>query len=252
MQAGGLISIHALREEGDELSADYQGEWENFYPRPPRGGRLVSCCTRRGVMSFLSTPSARRATSSSTSFSKHSAISIHALREEGDLDDDVARLGVGISIHALREEGDRPRGWTPPPPPDFYPRPPRGGRRASASVSSSSPSHFYPRPPRGGRPPTLRTVKILSNFYPRPPRGGRLRVLQAQDQTERISIHALREEGDPVPEMPCSLSARFLSTPSARRATHRGRDRVHAPYISIHALREEGDCGDCGKATTLK
>ena len=33
----------------------------------------------------------------------------------------------------------------------------------------------------------------------------------------------------------------FLSTPSARRATHRGRDCIHAPYISIHALREEGD-----------
>ena len=33
---------------------------------------------------FLSTPSARRATSSSTSSSKHSQISIHALCEEGD------------------------------------------------------------------------------------------------------------------------------------------------------------------------
>ena len=39
-------------------------------------------------------------------------ISIHALREEGDLDDDVARLGVGeISIHALREEGDQLSGF---------------------------------------------------------------------------------------------------------------------------------------------
>ena len=34
------ISIHALREEGDEASAE-QGRWRNsnFYPRPPRGGR---------------------------------------------------------------------------------------------------------------------------------------------------------------------------------------------------------------------
>ena len=35
------ISIHALREEGD---ADYLGlptKVEDFYPRPPRGGRLL-------------------------------------------------------------------------------------------------------------------------------------------------------------------------------------------------------------------
>ena len=33
-------------------------------------------------------------------------ISIHALREEGDLDCDLEDLIVRISIHALREEGD--------------------------------------------------------------------------------------------------------------------------------------------------
>ena len=36
-----------------------------------------------------------------------STISIHALREEGDLDSDPPEpRPVGISIHALREEGD--------------------------------------------------------------------------------------------------------------------------------------------------
>ena len=34
----------------------------NFYPRPPRGGRLISLRVLRSVMVFLSTPSARRAT----------------------------------------------------------------------------------------------------------------------------------------------------------------------------------------------
>ena len=35
-------------------------------------------------------------------------ISIHALREEGDLDSDPPEpRPVGISIHALREEGDQ-------------------------------------------------------------------------------------------------------------------------------------------------
>ena len=34
---------------------------------------------------------------------------------------------------------------------------------------------------------------------------------------------------------------RFLSTPSARRATPHRRDRHERRDISIHALREEGD-----------
>ena len=60
-------------------------------------------------------------------------------------------------------------------------------------------------------------------------------------QYDQISIHALREEGDPCSRFrPCSCS-RFLSTPSARRATRPL--RLHPPHthISIHALREEGD-----------
>ena len=58
---------------------------EDFYPRPPRGGRRLRLCA--------------------ADLGGH--ISIHALREEGDgcklrnLRDVEA-----ISIHALREEGD--------------------------------------------------------------------------------------------------------------------------------------------------
>ena len=44
----------------------------------------MSCCTRRGVMSFLSTPSARRATADELGELITNRISIHALREEGD------------------------------------------------------------------------------------------------------------------------------------------------------------------------
>ena len=33
------ISIHALREEGDKLTATRLPIFRNFYPRPPRGGR---------------------------------------------------------------------------------------------------------------------------------------------------------------------------------------------------------------------
>ena len=33
------ISTHALREEGDQGIFTFRTPWENFYPRPPRGGR---------------------------------------------------------------------------------------------------------------------------------------------------------------------------------------------------------------------
>ena len=58
-----LISIHALREEGDGLQLPHFALPENFYPRPPRGGRLGRTVFR----------------------ARNRWISIHALREEGDL-----------------------------------------------------------------------------------------------------------------------------------------------------------------------
>ena len=56
-----------------------------------------------------------------------------------------------------------------------------------------------------------------------------------------ISIHALREEGDVQCERPSKAGKKFLSTPSARRATFQIRRHRDAGDISIHALREEGD-----------
>ncbi len=56
------ISTHALREEGDAVK---HGQWiydENFYPRPPRGGRPRVPRFRATLAEFLPTPSARRAT----------------------------------------------------------------------------------------------------------------------------------------------------------------------------------------------
>ena len=104
-----LISIHALREEGD---------------RTVDGVNLAEEL-------FLSTPSARRATVAPPPLRGVPDISIHALREEGDVlrtamcrpvayfyprpprgGRRVARavraVIVDISIHALREEGDLP------------------------------------------------------------------------------------------------------------------------------------------------
>ena len=57
------ISIHALREEGDRQGRSIKGYALHFYPRPPRGGRPQTAHKVNAKRAFLSTPSARRATS---------------------------------------------------------------------------------------------------------------------------------------------------------------------------------------------
>ena len=169
----------------------------DFYPRPPRGGRRYPIEIVEDATLFLSTPSARRATIAVCPTTGQISISIHALREEGDLD---------------------------------------------AVQWRCAHLHFYPRPPRGGRPRPCRPSSARREyFYPRPPRGGRQRGQQCGQCPYRISIHALREEGDPALLLVSSLMIyfyprpprggrrfasfggnlvdQFLSTPSARRAT---------------------------------
>ena len=83
---------------------------KDFYPRPPRGGRPSRLPQTYTEYIFLSTPSARRATTNLKNKSEYGVISIHALREEGDNQRlFMLILLYGISIHALREEGDAVR-----------------------------------------------------------------------------------------------------------------------------------------------
>ena len=79
--------------------------------------------------------------------------------------------------------------------------------------------HFYPRPPRGGRRIPAARRMWQRYFYPRPPRGGRPFQQVPLGLLRRISIHALREEGDAMLFFSGSKHRKFLSTPSARRAT---------------------------------
>ena len=169
------ISIHALREEGDGSTSAASISALDFNPRPPRGGRLGLRYEGDNAKVFQSTPSARRATRSKVLRMGRRVISIHALREEGD--------AFSIIWECLRRY--------------FNPRPPRGGRRRWQRAHQKNCHHFNPRPPRGGR---------------------RLLVVSSHD-TKKISIHALREEGDP-----CN-----------------GGQNLPRSRISIHALREEGD-----------
>ena len=97
------ISIHALREEGDDLEERKAFVYELF----------------------LSTPSVRRATLHAVDKLRLLVISIHALREEGDAYITITTADIAlISIHALREEGDWNTLRTTFPIWNFSPRPP--------------------------------------------------------------------------------------------------------------------------------
>ena len=215
------VYIHALREEGDTFHLDHlqrfpqflstpsarratavrpsmrQCQFWYFYPRPPRGGRqdiytianaLVkisihalreegdcrACRQRNRREEFLSTPSARRATRLPCCVSLGSDISIHALREEGDnvLESTIAGVGKFLS--------------TP------------SARRATISVLlvALSLSNFYPRPPRGGRRYRSAAYNATIKFLSTPSARRATKRCRPCHTQCRISIHALREEGD--------------------------------------------------------
>ena len=123
---------------------------------------------------FLSTPSARRATRSVRGLVFFTWISIHALREEGD----IASLACS-SVN-----------------PSFLSTP--SVRRATAGEDNDKKlgDYFYPRPPRGGRRECIvdidSTTEISIHALREEGDGGN----QHGCLDERISIHALREEGD--------------------------------------------------------
>ena len=94
-------------------------------------------------------------------------------------------------------------------------------RRATSNTCGSSSSCLrFLSTPSARRATQLTTSRAvaLNDFYPRPPRGGRRAYAASTMQPQKISIHALREEGDAGWSYGLGLR-----------------------YISIHALREEGD-----------
>ena len=193
---------------------------EDFYPRPPRGGRQPFLAHQRCGPN----------------------ISIHALREEGDppsrrrpcrrkrfLSTPSARRatcfpprprrwGEFLSTPSARRATGRSAGC-PRHTADFYPRPPRGGRRALTEANTSAVTisiHalreegdamssfglplialFLSTPSARRATLEVRAVRrVGADFYPRPPRGGRQVCRAEAPAGQIISIHALREEGD--------------------------------------------------------
>ena len=170
-----MISIHALREEGDHPLPVCRNWKSNFYPRPPRGGRRQSSFLGCSRFLFLSTPSARRATGSGIAGSTDRRISIHALREEGD------------HPYSSWERGSN----------EFLSTP--SARRATMvrSYAPFSSQDFYPRPPRGGRPLVIlrKAVDDGISIHALREEGDQGSICNLT-RAGQISIHALREEGD--------------------------------------------------------
>ena len=216
----------------------------NFYPRPPRGGRPTSAASRSVLSQFLSTPSARRATCGLAAVQSGAdhfyprpprggrravvgdvgvavPISIHALREEGDtiLATTLAKT-YKISIHALREEGDVGVCRKQCNSQRFLSTP--SARRATAFVIFViTPFGIFLSTPSARR--ATRSEKgehMEENKFLSTPSARRATAFHTSvGELRRISIHALREEGD-MAALPSDLRAViFLSTPSARRAT---------------------------------
>ena len=98
---------------------------------------------------------------------------------------------------------------------------PSGWRATKYLIYDNGASQFLSTPSgwRATSTPTTGTRSSLY-FYPRPPGGGRRRDVSVIHHAVIISIHALRVEGDPAPELSLtSLATVFLSTPSGWRAT---------------------------------
>ena len=218
-----VISIHALRGEGDTAGFISQTSRSHFNPRPPWGGRQIDY----------------------KDLGHYSIISIHALRGEGDAEAMTALGAWNISIHALRGEGDSFGSFCFHPlrrisihalrgegdfllltlalsKSYFNPRPPWGGRPQRDNNLRSIRRNFNPRPPWGGRPLDLFIINTLTLGFQSTPSVGRATIFSRMIKLLiLISIHALRGEGDKERKPNNTIAPKFQSTPSVGRATMR-------------------------------
>ena len=172
-----VISIHALREEGDQDHHAKHHRLDDFYPRPPRGGRPFPHGTKLTA----------------------SQISIHALREEGDspwLQGQTRFRGFLSTPSARRatwfSEGDGCESE------NFYPRPPRGGRLNM--VNSIIICKRFLSTPSARRATKQDGSELVRDRFLSTPSARRATKYSAKEREGMaISIHALREEGDGCP-----------------------------------------------------
>ena len=200
------ISIHSLRMEGDKNLLQKHSWVLYFNPLPPHGGRQRVRHVQ-GRDRCISIHSLRMEGDCYVhKLHKNAFISIHSLRMEGDLEQRKKAIKkFNISIHSLRMEGD---GATP-----------IGFSRllfiSIHSLRMEGDLDFY---------------RFTSGFH--------------------ISIHSLRMEGDFLYLFYERSVNSFQSTPSAWRETQQCHFIVSIIGISIHSLRMEGDMLTGGNTRT--
>ena len=192
------VSIHATLAGGDQSKCIIIRRKRCFYPRHPRGWRPFA---------VWALPIPR-------------IVSIHATLAGGDFRSLDVLFLIIVSIHATLAGGDiqglsRTRyalKFLSTPPSRvatpffmaknsegvcFYPRHPRGWRRAVALRWHYRYLRFYPRHPRGWRLPK-QAASFYHNrcFYPRHPRGWRLKSAKSLAIISPVSIHATLAGGD--------------------------------------------------------
>ena len=168
-----------------------------FLSTPSARRATWRCHNKNSRGRFLSTPSARRATRCNLSvvYSSTIFLSTPSARRATHVVQ-VQLHHRAISIHALREEGDVPSSETTSVEGNFYPRPPRGGRPRSDAGCAALHGISIHALREEGDIHNMRCIGGNQNFYPRPPRGGRPATYPGATDPKLISIHALREEGD--------------------------------------------------------
>ena len=218
------LSIHALREESDHFNTSFLKMVMTFYPRSPRGERRCITVDGRTLTStFLSTLSARRATIS---------LEVFLIPQESFYPRSPRGERHSVQPQCFHTSST------------FYPRSPRGERPAVSIWDWTSAFAFYPRSPRGERrkrclPHSLKAGLSIHALREESDRTvetlliplGELSIHALREESDShgtarigvelcLSIHALREESDNIWLCMRGIIANFLSTLSARRATH--------------------------------
>ncbi len=224
------ISIHALREEGDTATPIPSATVWEFLSTPSARRATSTITAMRTAVKFLSTPSARRATAEQQKELESLEISIHALREEGDVVGSVQLVTKVIFLSTPSARRATPVSLICPVMLKRFLSTP-SARRATVTraIKEQWPTYFYPRPPRGGRPACAAVHLLLDKFLSTPSARRATPDRRDQEDFRQISIHALREEGD---------VEKYVM--------------AYGTTISIHALREEGDSKNRDKISIFK
>ena len=168
-----------------------------FYPRPPGGGRQYkSLSASPSIWNFYPRPPGGGRRPSPRTVIGCSVFLSTPSGWRATPQSKVKESKVKISIHALRVEGDVVR---------IY--------------SEAYKTHFYPRPPGGGRPVLDRNNYVFFVFLSTPSGWRATRTGYYDKIQSKISIHALRVEGDRQWHLRLCRPRGFLSTPSGWMAT---------------------------------